>query len=90
MLPKWTAASFSSYLFPIGSFDSYLTYDVDLIDSSFNELYFNEDKFLLPKNDYLIVGINLYNFYPGDNIDMPDGAMDIIFPDVKFTFSTTQ
>ena len=67
-----------------------IAYDVDMIDSSSNELYFNEDKFLLPKNDYLIVGINLYNFYHGDNIDMPDGAMDIIFPDVKFTFSTTQ
>lgn len=67
-----------------------INYGVELIDSSLNELYFNEDKFLLPKNDYLIVAIGLYNYYSGNTVNMPDGAMDIIFPDVKFTFSTAQ
>ena len=62
-------------------------YSVDFADSSSNEIDV-ENQFLLSKGDYMIVCIDLYNYYGTQS--QPDGAMDIIFPDLKFTFSTTQ
>ena len=47
-----------------------------------------ENSFMLSKGEFIIVAVDLYNYY-GEK-PVPDGAMDIIFPDIKFTFSTTQ